>query len=327
MRKIVKVIPLVVVTNFILTNVYSVITIDRTYMISPLKTPIGEKEFNFLTFTAATAEFGKYLPEPFTDFNHFWIAKASVFGELFRYKNLFSIVLFSDIELIASSNNIIYFDPRSFYWQEGILFSYKYGTFNFQGSFTHRCKHDIDNADLVTLYDEVRARVIIWDSVWLRFFPDPLEIYNLNNFMVVEAIPFIRNDFYVMSVDETVWYKTYPYTSFKSDSEYKVNKIVDSFSIGMIVDVELFKNFGFYAKGYWWFDLLGDNEIWKWSKIENIVTEHYAEIALYLKDKGGKIFIFLQNNLVRDPAIEPFDQGSLNVFHFGIRAISEMFSL
>lgn len=305
---------------------FGAISIDRNYIISPLKSPSTTNDIDFLTFSSATAEFGKYLPEPYTDFNHFWIAKAGVFGEMFRYKNKFSITLFSDIELIASSNNIIFFDPRAFYWQEGILISYKENIFNYQLSFTHRCKHDVDNADLVTLYNEVRARIIIWDSIWFRFFPDPIELYNYEDKVKLNILPFIRNDFYVLSVDDIVWYRPYIFTIFTNSSTYRANKIIDSFSFGSIFDVELFKNFGFYTKWYIWFDLIGDKPIWNWSKVEEVIKEHFVEIALYLKGNGVKIFFFLQNNFMREPAIEPFDQGAVNLFHFGIRAVNERFS-
>ncbi len=103
-------------------HLYAVVSIDRSVFISPLKSQSTTNEVDFLTFASAWAEFGKYLPEPYTDFNHFWIAKMGVSGELYRCRNSFSILLYSDIELIASSNNAIRFGPRAFYWQEGILF-------------------------------------------------------------------------------------------------------------------------------------------------------------------------------------------------------------
>ncbi|MGC8767284.1 MAG: hypothetical protein ACP5QP_06290 [Brevinematia bacterium] len=278
----------------------------------------------FFTFASGVAEFGKYLPEPYTDFNHFWIAKVGVFGEFLRYKNVFSLVLFSDLEMIASSNNIIFFDPRSFYWQEGIISSYKCDSLNFQLSFTHRCKHDIDNADIVNLYGEVRARVIIWDSIWFRLFTDPIGFnwFGINFYF----IPFFRNDFYVLSVDESVWYKVSSNVSYSNDSSYKVDKVVNSLSFGNVFDIEFTKQFGFYAKWYWWFDLLGDNVIWNWNKIESVFREHYWELGFYVRNDGLRLFFFIQNNSVREPAIEPFDQGMINVFHFGLRAIDEKFS-
>ncbi len=313
---------------FFSCSCFGVISIDRNYIFHPLKSSLEIDEFGFLTFTSSSAEFGKYFPEPYTDFNHFWIAKAGVFGEFFRYKNSFSICLFSDIELIASSNSVIFFDPRAFYWQEGILFSYKYENLNFQFSFTHRCKHDIDNADFVSLYKEVRARVIIWDSLWVRFFTDPLILIDYSK-ITLKFIPFVRNDFYVLGVDEMVWYKviTNGILVFHNDSKYRVNKIVDSFSLGSIFDLEISKDFGFYLKGYWMFDFMGDDVIWKWSKIDEVFKEHYFEISFYVKGEGIRIFFFIQNNFSREVAIEPFDQGAVNLFHFGIRAVSEKFHL
>jgi len=308
----------------------SVVSVDRSDFIAPLKSSSTTNDFDFFTFTSAWAEFGKYLPEPYTDFNHFWIAKAGVLGEFFRYKNDFSLVLYSDIELISSSNNIIYFDPRAFYWQEGILASYKYNNLNFQGSFTHRCKHDIDNADIFTLYREVRARVIIWDSLMFRMFWDPIELFDYGG-MKFEIIPFFRNDFYVLSVDDSVWYSVYSSAdilgikTLSDNSDYKVNKVVDSVSFGYIFNTSITKNFGFYSKGYLWFDFMGDKPIWQWSSINQIVKEHFLELGFYVKGGGIKLILFIQNNLVREPAIEPFDQGYVNLFHVGIRAINERF--
>ncbi|MFN4245685.1 MAG: hypothetical protein ACK4F9_06010 [Brevinematia bacterium] len=311
---------------FLFLSGFSVVNIDRNYIISPLKLTSTKNYVDFFTFSAAVAEFGKYLPEPYTDFNHFWIAKAGVFGEIFRLRDTFSFVLFSDIELIASSNSIIFFDPRAFYWQEGLLLSYKYNNLNFQFSFTHRCKHDIDNADFVSMYREVKARIVIWDSVFLRFFTDPIEIYRFDN-VVFNFIPFFRNDFYVLGVDEYVWYVVgNPNIILSNDSYYRVNKVVDSISFGNIFDVEISRNFGFYIKWYLWFDFMGDNVIWRWSKVEQVVKEHYWEFSFYIKGDGIRLFFFVQNNFLRDPGIEPFDQGGINIFHFGLRAIDDRFS-
>ncbi|MGC8965054.1 MAG: hypothetical protein ACP5KI_06815, partial [Brevinematia bacterium] len=76
----------------------------------------------------------------------------------------------------------------------------------------------------------------------------------------------------------------------------------------------------------WWFGLLGDNVIWNWNKIESVFREHYWELGFYVRNDGLRLFFFIQNNSVREPAIEPFDQGMINVFHFGLRAIDEKFS-
>lgn len=310
---------------FIYLEGFSVVSIDRNYIIHSLKSSSTTNDVDFLTFTSAVAEFGKYLPEPYTDFNHFWVAKAGVFGEFFRYRDIFSITLFSDIELIASSNSIIFFDPRAFYWQEGIIFAYRYDWFNFQFSFTHRCKHDVDNADFVTLSRQVMARVIIWDSLWFRVFTEPIEIFNSGE-VSFRVVPFVRNDFYVIAVDESVWYKVSPYESYSTRSEYKLNRVIDSFSVGFVGDLKLSENFGFYSKGYLWFDFLGDDYVFRWSRIVGVYTEHYLEFAFYIKGDGIRILFFIQNNSLREPAIEPYDQGWVNLFHIGIRAIDERFS-
>jgi len=311
-------------------RVFGVVSIDRSVFIAPLKSDSTTNDLDFFTFTSAWAEFGKYLPEPYTDFNHFWIAKAGVSGEVLRYKNVFSVLLYSDIELIASSNNIIFFDPRAFYWQEGILISYRYNDFNFQVSFTHRCKHDVDNADLVTLYQEVRARVIIWDSIMFRFFPDPIELFEYMG-TKLNVLPFFRNDFYVLSVDDMVWYRVsfgpvyVGIETLVNDSYYRVNKIIDSISFGYILDLSVSKSLGFYSKGYLWFDLLGDEPIWQWGGVKEVIKEHYLEFGFYVKGDGVRLMLFIQNNLLREPAIEPFDQGYVNLFHIGLKAVNEKF--
>lgn len=317
---------LILLFAFVYSELFSVVTIDRNYILSPLKSSSTTNDVDFFAFTGAVAEFGKYLPEPYSDFNHFWISKASVFGEIYRYKGVFSITLFSDIELLSSSNSPIFFDPRAFYWQEGILLSYKHGNYNFQFSFTHRCKHDVDNADFVSLYDEVRARVIIWDSLWFRAFTDHLTIYTFSDDVILKGIPFIRSDFYVIAIDSSVWYRTYPFTNYSTHSEYKVNRIVSSLSFGGVLDLELGRNFGFYLKAYQWYDLLADNDIWSWSRIRDVIGEYYIELAFYIRSGGMRMFFFIQNNFQREPAIEPYDQGSVNLIHFGLRAIDERFS-
>lgn len=311
---------------FIVPNLFSVVTIDRNYILSPLKSSSTTNDNDFFTFTGAIAEFGKYLPAPYADFNHFWVSKATVFGEIYRYKDTFSVMLFSDIELLSSSNSPIYFDPRAFYWQEGVLLSYKYDMYNFQFSFTHRCKHDVDNADIVSLSNEVRARVVIWDSLWLRAFTEHLTIYDFGNDILLKGVPFVRGDLYVLAIDSSVWYRTFPFTNYSTYSEYKVNRIVSSLSFGGVLDLELGRNFGFYFKAYQWYDFLADNELWNWSRIRDVIGEYYLELAFYIRGGGVRMFFFIQNNFQRDPGIEPYDQGSVNLIHFGLKAIGERFS-
>ncbi len=217
-----------------------------------------------------------------------------------------------------------------FIGRRGYFFSYKHGSWNFQASFTHRCKHDVDNADLFTLYNEVRARVIIWDSVMIRIFTEPSKIFEHSGVKVV-GFPFLRNDFYVLAVDEEVWYRVSLNTSdfgmriFHNDSYYRINKVVNSTSFGYILDFSFGKNSRVYSKGYLWFDFLGDGTVWNWSRMVEIIKEHYLEFGFYVKGDGARLMIFIQNNLVREPAIEPFDQGYVNLFHVGLKAINEKF--
>ncbi len=315
---------------FTVSQSFAVIVVERPIVINPFQSLDNTNEHSILVHTGGWAEFGKFFPEPLTDFNHFWVAKFGAFGEFYRYRNKISIVLFTDIEMIASSNSIIYFDPRAFYWQEGIMFFYREGNVVWNINYAHRCKHDIDNADLVTLYQETRARILIWDSLYLKVIMDRIELFNSENMISgLYLIPISRFDFYTLSLDEYVWYNTFKYPvshiSYRSYSWYSYDRVAFSVSIGGKLGFVFQKNFEVYLRGYIWLDLMGEKRGFpdRILTINRVVPEHYLEVGISLVGDGFEISLFVENNFKRETGIEPFETGNQNYWHFGIKAIDK----
>lgn len=151
-----------------------------------------------LPSTYGWGQFGRYFQR--TDNDHFWNARLGAYAEFFRLQNRFSLVVNSDLELVSSSNNFIYFEPRAFFWQEGLIFYTKLPFATLGVGYIHRCKHDIDNVNIYVRDNVFYERIPIWDSVVVKFTAKPL-VAKVARHLDVSLMPFIDNHYYVLWQD------------------------------------------------------------------------------------------------------------------------------
>ncbi len=154
------------------SSAYAVPFVDRGIVPDPLSRRI-EGEGGFLQSSSGWGEFSNYLAS--SDGEHAWDAKLGASVEVFRLRNLWSVDIGSDVELVASPNDDIHFKPRVFYWQESLFVMRRWKAVDWGIGYYHRCRHDIDNLDEYEMFNgEKLERVCIYDSVTLRAYPDPI---------------------------------------------------------------------------------------------------------------------------------------------------------
>ena len=144
--------------------------VDRTIVPDPFDAKIND-EGGFIYGSSSWGEIAKYAST--SDGAHNWDVKLGASIEMYRFANLWAVDLGSEIELLASPNNDIQFQPIVFYWQESLFVMRRDGFLDWGLGYYHRCRHDVDNiAEEYSLGEDIE-RVCIWDSVTLRAYPAP----------------------------------------------------------------------------------------------------------------------------------------------------------
>ena len=105
------------------------------------------------------------------DETHRWCASVGGSVELLGGAR-WNLVFESAISLIADPGNNIGFNPRALFWEEGILFGLRNGADVWQFGLQHRCKHDIDNIELLRVTGREEERALIYSSLVARWSRD-----------------------------------------------------------------------------------------------------------------------------------------------------------
>lgn len=104
-----------------------------------------DRELKWFPDFSGWAEFGKFAFEK--DTSHEYHHQLGAVMEMARWGNN-SIGFSTQVEFIYDPNNEIDFNPRSIFWEEGIVYTRDQGDHRLQLQYMHRCKHDIDNLEL-----------------------------------------------------------------------------------------------------------------------------------------------------------------------------------
>jgi len=120
----------------------------------------------FLKGMKVWGEFGQYLLE--RDDDHRW--NVTIGGMVELYGSLdWSLFFETHIHLLADPNNEISFNPRAFMWEEGLLFGTRSGGHVFEFGYLHRCKHDVDNLELLETTGREESRSLMYGSITGRW--------------------------------------------------------------------------------------------------------------------------------------------------------------
>ncbi|OHD54500.1 MAG: hypothetical protein A2Y33_04865 [Spirochaetes bacterium GWF1_51_8] len=208
---------------------------DRNYFYDPFQFKIPGAAGAFTHFWG-WGEFGRYVYQ--SDLEHYWSAKLGGYCEVFRYGDTFSAVIGSDLELMSATNSDIYFEPRAIFWQEMLYFFYHYEGNTFGLGYHHRCKHDVDNMNIFIRTGKYVARVSIYDSITLRWNPDPIGI-DWENGVFTWIEPYVKNHIYVIKSDLT--------TSNYTQPDMRITNILDTIELGAKIRVAEWEGISFYV--------------------------------------------------------------------------------
>ncbi len=114
-----------------------------------------------LTALAGFGEFSRYSSSKSGDYRYG--SRAGISVSLLTLHSI-DLTFRTDVELAADRHSKIGYNPRSIFWDEAFALSYSKGNLFIRGGYYHRCKHDIDNLELLSERGEHYSRVIIYDS-------------------------------------------------------------------------------------------------------------------------------------------------------------------
>ncbi|NOY05073.1 MAG: hypothetical protein GXO82_00310 [Chlorobi bacterium] len=132
----------------------------------PLLNDIARKGEGFLSSMTFWGEFGQYIVE--RDRDHRWVVSLGGNAELFR-SGMWDLNFETNVHLVVDPNNNITFNPRAFIWEEGIVLGLKNGSQVWNFGYLHRCKHDVDNLELLRTSKREEERALIYGSIFARW--------------------------------------------------------------------------------------------------------------------------------------------------------------
>jgi len=166
---------------------------ERWFTLNPLfNKPNGKENLGWSVMHSSFGwgEFGAY--RIVRDDEHAWIQRLGAFVEFFRVNEHSSFGFVSTIEFIANPQNDIRFNPRAIFWEEGFLFSQKNsGGSYWQAGYMHRCKHDVDNANIQ------RERSLIYGSIVGKYIL-PVSVESNS----AQALLTLRTDIFTLRQDD-----------------------------------------------------------------------------------------------------------------------------
>ena len=122
--------------------------------------------------------------------DHRWIVMIGGAVELVRQDNV-RLLFESAIALVADPGNNIGFNPRALFWEEGILIGLRGGNTDWQFGLQHRCKHDIDNIELLRVTGREEERALIYSSLMLRWQHDGITLGGITIQPLAEAHAYV----------------------------------------------------------------------------------------------------------------------------------------
>ena len=129
---------------------------ERMQLFNPLERSLAEQEaVQWLPGFYGTGAFGKFTG--LKDNDHEWHHRLGFAFEVLRWHQRNSLSGITQVSFIYDPNNSINFNPRSAFWEEGLVFTRGYEGFDLQVTLLYRCKHDIDNLNYGTERTTINA--------------------------------------------------------------------------------------------------------------------------------------------------------------------------
>jgi hypothetical protein len=232
--------------------------------------------------------------------------------ELVRWYNQGSLLVVSDMELTAKTNNDIYFNPKGGFWEEGILFTNKTGdgSSDIQYGYLHRCRHDVGNGDTTQFTGIPNERTLIYGSLTFRDFfgnialgeskPEPSPTLNCT-----QISPWLSGDLYVFREDYRQPASTYAVVP-------DFSNILFTISGGAYGDLANIGSGYLYSRASAGVTAFGTSGSFfrKFSKISKVTLDGDVEVGYAHNGAAAKVEFYLGWQGFNDDASNPLPVGS-----------------
>jgi hypothetical protein len=171
---------------------------DRFVVLDPLADhSLDTSGFTWLNDARLHAEFIRYAGG---DADHRWNAKTGGVVEALRWDSTADIGIVGTMEVVVDPNNDITFNPRAIIWEEGVLAGFALGhDIALQAGYIHRCKHDIDNLEILAR-GRSEQRTLIYSGIITRLVVRRIGL--TSGSWDVVASGNVRNDLFLHLLDD-----------------------------------------------------------------------------------------------------------------------------
>ena len=245
-----------------------------------------------------------YLNLSSSDGEHSWDAKLGASVGLYRFEGLWSIDLGSEIELVATPDNDIHFQPRVFYWQESLFAMRRDGSLDWGLGYYHRCRHDVDNIAEENAFAQVLERVCIWDSLSLRAYPRPLE-WSWMGGLSGSARLTLDEHYYVLLQDSV--------PGQYAGRSVSLEDLVDTLAVGLVAEPLRWK------AAAWYLAVKEYTDFYRASGGASVSADVLAETGVALRGRGSSLEAFARYERFAETLVDPWRQAG-EYLTLGLRA-------
>ncbi|HPS58832.1 MAG TPA: hypothetical protein PK514_12070 [Spirochaetota bacterium] len=262
-------------------SAYSVVMPDRSILLNPLSRSVEGAGAEFLPLIGGWAELDKFAGMA-TDSDHCFDARLGAAAEVFRLGRNYDFTVSSDVELVATPDSPILFNPRALFWQETFQFGAAMDSSFLHLGYAHRCKHDIDNIQVQDSTGERSIMVYIYDSLFARWILQPGGLSFRAGSPCINRL-YCRTDIFVLSSDERSG----------SMPDKNANNLRYGFSGGL--DCTVFRSRGFTAYSRLNYSLYifssGYNTAGAWYR--EFSADYSAEAGISFAGDAGAVSLFI----------------------------------
>jgi len=275
---------------------------ESIHPITPLMDTTAVRGFAFFPALQFWGEAAWYAYD--SDKDHRWDITIGGTSQLLRGVD-WDVIHETSVHLAVNPGNNIGFNPRAFMWETGILVGVVSGRTVWQFGYQHRCKHDVDNVEILRTTGREEERALMYGSAVARWRHQPLSLLG----GMLE--PLAEAHFYIPRQDQRFpeWTRTlHPLmTSFIGALRTRQSlslMIGGTVRVGMLADLRA--------------TLLGSSDGKRFSSLDRVRVEPAAECFADVAGTGGTLRAFIRYAYLPDDFIPPIPR-STHLVAAGIR--------
>ncbi len=243
----------------------------------------------FMRSLEVWGEAGQYVAA--RDDNHRWNVTLGGAAELYG-DGKWSAFFETNMHLVVDPNNNLSFNPRAFIWEEGLFAGYTHDIHRIYIGYSHRCKHDVDNYELLQTTGRVESRSLIYGSGVVRW---TRSAYEANS---IRIVPLAEAHLYLLLQDQR-----FPVAARAVSPN--VEMLQGAFRCRLEAEYPLQSGVSVSAVGDIRATMLGASSNERFSRIQEIWLEPALELAVSFKGAAGALQVFGRYVYQEDDFIAP----------------------